>query len=127
MVEEAGRGEQLKLPSSTDIERLVLGAILLNESAYVQIAEKLEAEHFTMERHRRIFGRMKDLFERGEHIDHVTVANELISQNQLEAGGISIIASLTEGIPEIANLGSYIAILQDKLVRRKMLHAAKKL
>jgi len=49
------------LPASVDTERLVLGSILLNDVVYLQVAGVLSAEDFSLEKHRRIFSRMKDL------------------------------------------------------------------
>ena len=63
------------LPTNVDAERFVLGSILLDDSFFVQAAGSLEAEDFSLEKHRRIFKRMGDLHERDEKIDRITVAN----------------------------------------------------
>ena len=77
-------------------------------------AGAVEPEDFSLEKHRRIFARMKDLYERGEKIDRLTVANELMKQGQLESiDGFSYLASLDEGLPSLANLDSYIRIVKD--------------
>src|ERR1700722_10900064 len=103
------------LPSNVDAERFVLGSILLNHDAYFQVAGAVEPEDFSLEKHRCIFARMKDLYERGEQIDRLTIANELMKQGQLESvDGLGYLVSLDEGMPEIANLESYIRIVKDK-------------
>ena len=115
------------LPSNVDAERFVLGSILLNHDAYFQVAGAVEPEDFSLEKHRRIFGRMKELYGRGENIDRLTVANELMKQGQLESvDGLTYLVSLDEGMPEIANLDSYIRIVKDKSALRKMIFAAQK-
>ena len=43
------------LPCNLDAERFVLGAILLDDTYYIQAASALEAEDFALEKHRRIF------------------------------------------------------------------------
>ena len=73
------------LPANVDAERFVLGSILLNDDAYLQVAGAVEPDDFSLEKHRRIFARMKDLYDRGEKIDRVTLANELMKQGQLES------------------------------------------
>ena len=73
------------LPTNVDAERFVLGSILLNDSLYIQAAGTLEPEDFSLEKHRRIFSRMGELYERGEKIDRVTIANELMKFSELEA------------------------------------------
>ncbi|MEO8096116.1 MAG: replicative DNA helicase [Acidobacteriota bacterium] len=115
------------LPASTDTERFVLGSILLNDVYYLQVAAALEPGDFSLEKHRRIFGRMKDLYDRGERIDRVTLADELIKQGQLESvDGLSYLVSLDDGLPEISNLDSYIRIVKDKATLRKLIFSAQK-
>lgn len=116
------------LPSNPDAERFVLGSILLDDSQFVQIAGTLKAEDFSLEKHRRIFLRMLDLHERGEKIDRVTLANELMKTNQLESvDGIGYLVSLDDGLPKIVNLESYARIVKDKAMLRDMIVAAEKL
>jgi replicative DNA helicase len=113
------------LPANLDAERLVLGSILMNDNVYLQVAGALDIEDFSLEKHRRIFLRMKDLYERPERIDRVTVANELMKAGQLESvDGLSYLISLDEGLPEIANLDAYIRIVKDKSTLRRLIFAA---
>jgi replicative DNA helicase len=65
------------LPSNPDAERFVLGSILLNDDCYPDVATVLAPEDFALEKHRRIFARMKDLYDGGENIDRITIADEL--------------------------------------------------
>ena len=116
---------QKGLPSNPDAERYVLGSIMLNDSAFLQVAAVLDVEDFSLEKHRRIFLRMRDLFERGVHIDRVTLAEELMKQGQLESvDGLSYVISLDEGLPEIKNLDSYVRIVKDKSTLRKLIFNA---
>src|ERR1700683_5665686 len=85
------------LPANVDAERFVLGSILLNQDPYFQVAGAVEPEDFSLEKHRRIFARMKDLYDRGEKIDRVTVTNELMKHGQLESvDGMNYLVSLDE-------------------------------
>ncbi|MEI9814405.1 MAG: replicative DNA helicase [Acidobacteriota bacterium] len=116
------------LPASLETERLVLGMILLNDTYYLQVAGALEPDDFNLEKHRRIFSRMKDLYGRAERIDRVTLADELIKQGQLESvDGLAYLVSLDDGLPEIANLDSYIRIIKDKSTLRKMIFNAQRI
>jgi replicative DNA helicase len=113
------------LPTNIEAERLVLGSIMLDDSMYIQAAGMLEADDFSLDKHRRIFARMGGLHERGESIDRVTVANELLRYSELEAvGGLSYLVSLDDGLPHIVNLESYIRIVKDKAVLRRIIYAA---
>ena len=110
------------LPTNLDAERFVLGSIMIDETVYIQAAGILEPDDFSLEKHRRIFVRMGDLHARGEKIDRVTVANELLRHGELEScDGISYLVSLDDGMPHIYNLESYFRIVKDKSVLRKII------
>src|SRR5258708_35965739 len=109
------------LPANLDAERFVLGSILTDDVFFLQVASTLEAEDFSLEKHRKIFNRMADLQNRGERIDRVTLANELMKLGQLEAiDGLSYLVSLDDGLPQIFNLDSYIRIVRDKSLLRRI-------
>jgi replicative DNA helicase len=110
------------LPANLDAERFVLGSILVDDTFFIQIAGTLEADDFSLEKHRRIFHRMSDLYARGERIDRVTLANELMKLNQLESvDGLSYLVSLDDGLPTLANLDSYVRIVKDKSTLRRII------
>jgi replicative DNA helicase len=116
------------LPSSVDAERFVLGSILLNDSLYIQAAGDLQADDFSLEKHRRIFSRMGELHERGEHIDRITVANELMRFSELEScDGLSYLVSLDDGLPQTINIDAYIRIVKDKAALRRIIFASQHL
>jgi len=110
------------LPDNLDAERFILGAIMSNESAYLQVAGALSAEDFSLEKHKRIFLRMGDLHERGDKIDRVTLANELMKQGQLQSvDGLSYLVSLDDGLPHLHNLESYVTIVKEKALLRRII------
>ena len=114
-----------RLPTNEDAERFVLGSILLDHSLFVQCAGTLEADDFSLEKHRRIFRRMGELHERGENIDRITVANELMKFGELEAcDGLSYLVSLDDGLPQIPNVDSYVRIVKDKALLRRIIFAS---
>lgn len=116
------------LPANLDAERFVLGSILMDDASFIAIAGTLQAEDFSLEKHRRIYSRMTELFDRGERIDRVTLANELMKHNQLEAvDGLSYLVSLDDGLPAISNLDSYVRIVKDKSVLRRIIFNSQKL
>ena len=91
---------QKGLPSSVEAERFVLGSILRNSESYLQVAGTLGADDFSLEKHRRIFGRMGEIFEAGDRIEHLTLVDALMKKGQLESvDGMSYLASLDEGLP----------------------------
>ncbi len=116
------------LPSSLDAERFVLGSVLLDSELYLQAAGALEPGDFSLESHRRIFARMAEVQERGEKIDRVTLANELMRHNQLEScGGLSYLVSLDDGLPQLPNVDSYVRIVKEKSVLRRIIMVSQQL
>src|SRR5205814_6307242 len=116
------------LPANLDAERFVLGSILLDDTYYLQVAGAVEPSDFSLEKHRRIFARMKDLYARSVRIDRVTLAEELMKQNQLESvDGLAYLVSLDDGLPETSNLDHYVRIVRDKATLRKLIFSAQAL
>jgi len=75
-------------------EKAMLAAILAGD----MMPANVSVHDFELDRHRRIFQRMEDLQNRGEPIDRVTVANELMKNNELaECGGLTYIVELYDG------------------------------
>src|SRR5438270_7415831 len=100
------------LPANLDAERFVLGSILLDDTYYLQVAGAVDPGDFSLEKHRRIFARMKDLYGRAVRIDRVTLAEELMKQGQLESvDGLAYLVSLDDGLPEVSNLDHYVRIV----------------
>ena len=115
------------LPSAPDAERVILGSILLNQSALASTAQALQPEEFADTRHQQIFQRMLDLQERGEQVDRITVANELTKHGQFEAtGGLTYLTSLDADLPPMPNPGAYVAIVKEKARLRAYVYASRK-
>lgn len=115
----------LPLPANEETERAVLGAILLDNSAYDQAIAKITAEAFSLDSHRRIFLRMQELFEAGIPIDFNTLTEQLGKHKEIEAvGGVVYVTTLTDGIPRVKNISSYCDILLDKFISRQIIHAS---
>ena len=116
------------LPVNLDAERFVLGAILMDDSLYLNVAASLGTDDFSLEKHRRIFARMADLYERGDRIDRVSLAEELMRHNQLESvDGLSYLVSLDDGMPKIANVDVYVKIVKDKALLRRIIFTSQSL
>jgi KaiC/GvpD/RAD55 family RecA-like ATPase len=119
--------EERDLPYNLEAERLVLGSILQDNSAFTKTAGAMTPGDFSLEKHRRIFQRMGELFKRGEHINRVTLANELRKHSQLESvDGLGYLASLDDGL-RVVGLESYVSIIRDKAVLRGVALAAQTL
>ncbi len=113
------------LPASVDAERAILGAVLLDNSAFNQAAESLRAEDFSLDAHRRIYARMCELSETAKQIDIITLSEELARRREVEAvGGVAYISSLTDGLPRRPTIENYVRIVRDKALLRGLIHTA---
>lgn len=118
-VKQAGDG----LPSNLDAEQCVLGSMLLDDSRFEEVSE-LNPGDFELIRHQRVFGCMKILRDRGEHIDRVTVAEELASRGEQGPDCLSFLLSLDDGLPRIPHLDSYVKIITKNSTLRRMILAS---
>ena len=110
------------LPANVDAEKTILGAILLDNAAHSEAAEKLEADDFSLDSHRRIYMRMSELLNEQRPVDIVTLANELSRHKEVESvGGVAYLASLTEGLPRRPVIEEYIRIVKDKSLLRRLM------
>ena len=113
------------LPHNLEAERCVLGAVLIQNDAFNQAAELIDADDFYRDAHRRVFDKMVDLNERGEAIDLVTLKDELERSGDLEGvGGPAYIAGLVDGVPRSTHVEYYAHIVKEKSTRRKIISAA---
>ena len=113
------------LPVNLDAERFVLGAIMTDETAFAQVGGKISEDDFSLEKHKVIFRRMCDLDDRGEKIDRVTLANELMKHGELQSvNGLSYLVSLDDGLPQIQNLDSYVTIVREKSLLRRIIRVS---
>ena len=110
------------LPANIDAEKTILGAILLDNAAHAEAAEKIDSDDFSLDAHRRIFQRMGELMNAQRAVDIVTLANELSRLKEIETvGGVAYLASLTEGLPRRPVIEEYIRIVKDKSLLRKLM------
>jgi replicative DNA helicase len=110
------------LPASIDAEKTILGAILLDNTAHSEAAEKLEADDFSLDSHKRIYIRMSELMDDQRAVDIVTLSHQLAKYKEVEAvGGVAYLASLTEGLPRRPVIEEYIRIVKDKSLLRRLM------
>ena len=110
------------LPSSPESERVILGAILLDNALISQAIEQLKPEDFYSPNHRRVFKAMIALFEKSERIDPILIGEELKKEGSIESlGGVATITNLTFGLPHFSDIADYAKIVHDKAVVRNLI------
>ena len=112
-------------PHSLEAERAVLGAILLEAESLPKAVEVLAPEHFYHSGHRKMFSAMVSLFERGEPVDALTLAEELRRRDALEElGGAVGIATMVEEAATAAHLQAYAEIVRKKAILRELIDSS---
>lgn len=115
--------QEYALPANISAEKMILGAILLENRALAEAQSTLEPEDFSLDSHQRIFQRMTNLASSGHEIDLVTLANELARCKEIETiGGVAYLSGLTEGLPRRPVIDEYIRIVADKSIGRQLMH-----
>ncbi len=110
------------LPSSEDSERIILGAIILDNAVIAQAVEHLKPEDFYSPLNRRVFAAMIALFEKQKQIDPILIGEELKKEGSLESiGGTATITNLTFGLPHFASVEEYINVVREKAVVRNLI------
>jgi replicative DNA helicase len=113
------------LPTNVEAERAILGAILLDNSAFNEAAEHLKVGDFSLDSHRRIYMRMVDLAESSRPIDMIILVEELDRNKELETvGDVGYISGLLDGVPDRPSISHYIKIVREKALLRGLIHAA---
>jgi replicative DNA helicase len=109
-------------PANIEAEQALLGAILVNNTAYHRVAEFLRAEHFAEGVHGRIFAAIAKLMERGQLANPVTLKNLFDQDGALaEIGGAQYLARLAASVVTIINAEDYGRTIHDLYLRRQLI------
>src|SRR3989344_9396639 len=112
-------------PQSLDAERALLGALLLKPDVIHDVADTVKSESFYAEKHRLIYEAMRDLTERSEPIDILTLSERLTANGALERiGGRAYIAELAGEAPAPGNYAHYADLVAKKHVMRALIDTA---
>jgi replicative DNA helicase len=112
-------------PQSIEAEQSVLGALLIDRDAVVEVAELVRPADFYRQHHGTIFAAIVDLYERREPVDIVTVSEVLERTGALEQiGGSAYLTSLINLTPTAVNATHYARIVERKAVLRNLIAAA---
>lgn len=112
-------------PQNIEAEQSVLGAILLENAALSSVIEILAPEDFYKSSHKKIFLAMRDLYEKNEPIDLITLTEQMSRKEQLEeVGGASYLSSIVNQVPTSANVRYHSKIVKEKALLRGLITTA---
>ncbi|MDH3746299.1 MAG: replicative DNA helicase [Acidobacteriota bacterium] len=112
------------LPHSEESERAVLSGALLDGSLFPLLSARLAIEDFFSQRNRAVFEAMLQVEAASTPIDLRTVQAALEQLGKFESiGGVAYLASLDLALPDLGRIESYIEIVKERSVRRRLIDA----
>src|SRR5215211_6718987 len=109
-------------PQAKELEEAVLGAIMLEKSAFDNVVEILKPECFYVDAHQKIFKCFQSLAQKSLPIDILTVVEELKTKEELDLiGGPYAITKLTNIVVSTANIEAHARIILQKFIQRELI------
>lgn len=115
--------EALKVPPhSIQAEQSVIGGLMLDNSAWDQVADRVSDQDFYRRDHRMIFNAIRTLVDQSNPYDVITLSEWLDKQNELDAaGGLAYLGTLAKNTPSAANIRAYADIVREYSVLRQLI------
>ena len=115
--------QNVKLPpQALELERAVLGALLLDKDAILAIANLLPENAFYSEKNGMIYKAIKQLSKEGMQIDLITISNQLRKNGNLEQiGGYIELVSLVNCVGSSAHIEQHAKLVAQKYVQRVLI------
>jgi replicative DNA helicase len=120
--------EGLVPPHSLEAEQSVLGALLIDKTAWDQVADIVTTEDFYRPDHRLIYEALGELVAANRPADVVTVSEQLERRGRLtDAGGLAYLGTLAGDTPTAANARSYAQIVRERALLRRLIEAGREI
>jgi replicative DNA helicase len=111
-------------PHNLEAEMAVIGSVLVDREIMGTVGELVHPSDFYAHVHETIYGVLVELFDKGEPLDKVTVAEALRNRDALEkVGGLSYISTLMDTVQTAGSASYYAKIVREKAVLRSLIHA----
>ena len=112
-------------PQAIDVEKIVLGALMLERDAFQLISGIIDTQSFYKEEHRKIFDTIKFLALHEKPIDLLMVTQQLSNSGQLDAvGGALNITQLTSRVASAAHIEFHSRIIAQKYIQRELIRVS---
>lgn len=112
-------------PQAIEVEKSLLGSLLIDKEAINKVADSLKSEDFYQRVHQIIYEAVVSLFDKREPIDLLSLSNKLGEMGYLEdIGGVAYLTSLANSVGTSAHISSYAKIVQRKKMLRDLIDAA---
>ena len=111
------------MPQAPEIEKAVLGALMIDKDAYLEVCDLLRPESFYEPRNQMVYEAIQLLSADESPVDVLTVTDKLGKMGKLEeVGGPSYIADLSSRVATSASIEYHANIVAEKFLARQMIH-----
>ena len=111
------------MPQALEVEKAVLGALMIDRDAYLEVCDKLIPESFYEPRNQLVYEAIRGLSMEESPVDVLTVTDKLEKMGHLEeVGGPAYIAELSSKVATSANIEYHSSIVAEKYLARQMIH-----
>jgi replicative DNA helicase len=112
-------------PQATELEEAVIGGLMLEKDAVIEVIDILKPESFYKEEHQLIFSAIVDLFSNNKVIDILTVTEQLRQNKELDGiGGPASLTQLTSRVASAAHIEFHARIVQQKFIQRELIRVS---
>lgn len=112
-------------PRDTEVEQAVLGAVMLEKDAYMEVCDLLTPDSFYDPRHQKIFQAISTLGLNQQPIDLITVTEQMNKEGTLEeVGGRVYLTDITARVFSAAHVAEHAKIVAQKFLARRLIHFA---
>lgn len=110
-------------PQALEVEKAVLGALMIDKDAYMEVCDLLRPESFYEPRNQMVYDAIVRLSVDENPVDVLTVTDKLEKMGHLEeVGGPAYIAELSSKVATSANLEYHANIVAEKYLSRQMIN-----
>ncbi|MBL7058087.1 replicative DNA helicase [Patescibacteria group bacterium] len=118
--------ENLKVPPhNLEAEESLLGSLMIDKDSIIKVADMVNVEDFYKKAHSIIFETIKELYNKHEPLDILSLTNRLEEHKRLESiGGRSYLLKLSNSVATSSHVVNYAQIVQKKAILRRLINAA---
>ena len=112
-------------PQAPEVEKAVLGALMIDKDAYAVVCETLRPDSFYEPRNQMVYEAIRDLSMEEKPVDVLTVTEQLAKNGTLEqVGGPVYISELSSHVASSANIEYHAHIVAQKSLARQLISFA---
>jgi replicative DNA helicase len=112
--------EATNLPKNTELEKNILGSLLIDKNALPLVIGLLNEDVFYDLKHKKIFSTIKSMFDKHIAIDITTIAQKLQGDKAMdEVGGAYYLSKLTDNIVHTNHLNTHIEMVVELYKKRQ--------